>query len=119
MPTERVLWFVHSLRYQLKFTSTGCDDQDGTIGLRCTSDHVLDEITMSRGINDGDIVLGGAEVHQLDIDGDTSFTFGLEFVQYPSIFEGTFAHFLGFFLEFFDDTLVDTAAFVDHVSGTG
>jgi len=36
----------------LKLTSAGGDDEDSTIGLGCTSDHVFDEITVSRGIND-------------------------------------------------------------------
>jgi len=36
----------------LEFTSTGGNDEDSTIGLGGTSDHVLDEITVSRGIND-------------------------------------------------------------------
>jgi hypothetical protein len=48
-----------------EFTSTGSDDEDSTIGLGGTSDHVLDEITMSRGINDGDEVLGGFKLPQL------------------------------------------------------
>lgn len=34
----------------LKLTSTGSDDKNRTVGLGGTSDHVLDEITVSRGI---------------------------------------------------------------------
>jgi len=36
----------------LEFTSTSGNDEDGAIGLGGTRDHVLDEITVSRGIND-------------------------------------------------------------------
>lgn len=36
----------------LELTSTTGDDEDSTISLRGTGDHVLDEITVSRGIND-------------------------------------------------------------------
>ena len=36
----------------LKFTSTTSDDKDGTVRLRGTSNHVLDEVTVTRGIND-------------------------------------------------------------------
>lgn len=36
----------------LEFTSTGGDDEDSAIGLGGSGDHVLDEITMSGGIND-------------------------------------------------------------------
>ena len=40
-----------------EFTDTSSDDQDSTIGLGGTSDHVLDEITVTGGIDDGNIVL--------------------------------------------------------------
>lgn len=36
----------------LELTGTTGDDEDGTIGLGGTGDHVLNEITMSRGIDD-------------------------------------------------------------------
>jgi hypothetical protein len=77
----------------LKLTSTGSDNENSAIGLGGTSDHVLDEITMTRGVceesatadgvegrkhtNDGDIVLGGLELPESDIDGDTTLTLGL------------------------------------------
>jgi len=35
---------------------------DSTISLGGARDHVLDEITMARGIDDGDIELGGLEL---------------------------------------------------------
>lgn len=35
----------------LELTSTGSDDEDGAVGLGGTSDHVLDEITVTRSIN--------------------------------------------------------------------
>merc|ERR1712131_496728 len=75
-----------------EFTNTSGDDKDGAISLGGTSNHVLGEIT---------------------------FTFGLEFVQNPGVFEGTFTHFLGFLLELFDSSLVDTTALVDQVTGSG
>ena len=36
----------------LELTSTGSDNEDSAIGLGGTSDHVFDEITMSRSIDD-------------------------------------------------------------------
>ena len=65
--------------------------QDATY-LRSASDHVLDEITMARSINDGDVVLIGLKFPESDIDGNTTFTLGLELVQNPGILEGTLAH---------------------------
>ena len=41
----------------LELTSTGGNDENGAVGLGGTSDHVLDEITVTGGVNDGDIVL--------------------------------------------------------------
>jgi len=61
----------------LELTSTSGNDENGTISLGGTSDHVLDEITVTRGINDGDIVLWGLELPECDIDGDTTLTLGL------------------------------------------
>jgi len=102
-----------------EFTDTSGDDKHSAIGLGGTSNHVLDEITMSGGIDDGDVELSGLELPQSNIDGDTTFTLGLEFVQNPGVLEGAFAHFLGFLLELFDGTLVDTSAFVDQMTGGG
>jgi len=98
---------------------SGGNDEDGTIGLGGTSDHVLDEITMSGGINDGEVVLGGFELPEGNVDGDTTFTLSLELIEHPSVLEGTLSHFLGFLLELFDGSLIDTTAFVDEMSGSG
>jgi hypothetical protein len=79
----------------LELTSTGGNDENGAISLGGTSDHVLDEITVTGGIcitleggydarrrpqghtNDGDIVPGGLELPESDINGDTTLTLGL------------------------------------------
>jgi len=102
-----------------KFTDTSGNDEDGAIGLGSTGDHVLDEISVTWGVDDGDFVVVGLEFPESDIDGDTSFSFSLQLVQNPSVFERTFTHFGGFFLEFFDGSLVDTTTFVDEVTGGG
>ena len=61
----------------------------------------------------------GLELPESDIDGDTTFTFSLEFVEDPSVFEGTFTHFLGFLLELFNSSLIDTTALVDQMTSGG
>merc|ERR1719438_336858 len=73
----------------LELSSSRGNDQDTTVSLRCSSDHVLDEITMSRSINDGHIVLGGLKLPESNVNGDTSLTLGLQLVQDPSILEGS------------------------------
>lgn len=45
---------------------------------------------------DGYIVLGGFELPESDIDGDTTLTLGLELVKDPCVLEGTLAEFGGF-----------------------
>ena len=71
---------------------TSGDDENGTISLGGTGDHVLDEITMTWGIDDSDhSSLRSFEFPESDIDGDTTLSLGLELVQNPGIFEGAFA----------------------------
>ena len=41
---------------RLKLSGSGGDDKHSTIGLAGSCDHVLDEVTMARGVNDGHIV---------------------------------------------------------------
>lgn len=60
--------------------------------LRSSSDHVLNEVSVSRGINDGDVVLACFEFPKGNINGDTTLTLSFQLVQDPGVFEGTFAH---------------------------
>jgi hypothetical protein len=84
-----------------------------------TGDHVLDEVSVSRGINDGEVIFGGFELPKGDIDGDTSFSLGLKFVHNPGVFEGGFSSISGFLLVLFNGSLVNTTAFVDEVTSGG
>jgi len=103
----------------LEFTSAGSDNQDTAVSLRCARDHVLDEIAMTGSVDDGDVVLWCFELPEGDVDSNATFTFSLEFVKHPGIFEGALAELSGFLLEFFDRTLVNTAALVNQVTGGG
>jgi hypothetical protein len=141
-----------------EFTSTTGNDEDSAISLGGTSDHVLDKVTVARRINDldkgcemmntigwfinptySDHVLGGLELPESDINGDTTLTLSLELVEHPcyrqetcesvvaeiqkmyarTILEGTLAELSSFLLEFFDGTLINTTALVDQVAGSG
>lgn len=75
----------------LELTSTGGNDENGAISLGGTSDHVLDEISVTWGIDDSDVVLWGLELPESDINGDTTLTLGLQFVKNPCVLEGTLA----------------------------
>lgn len=103
----------------LETTGGGVDDKHGNISLRSSGNHVLDEITMAGGINNGERELGGLELPEGNINGDTTFTLGLEVIKNPSVLEGLLAHFGGFLLELLDSSLVDTSALVDQVTSGG
>lgn len=55
-------------------------------------DHVLDEVPVARCVNDGDVVLGGLELPQGDVNSDATFTLSLQLVQHPGVFEGPLPH---------------------------
>merc|ERR1719188_1734109 len=103
----------------LKFSGTGGNDKHSTISLGCSSNHVLDEIPVSRGVDDGDVVLGGLELPESDIDGDTTLTLSLQLVEHPSIFKGSLSGLLRFLLELLDGSLVNTTTLVDQMTGGG
>merc|ERR1719510_1074635 len=103
----------------LELTSSGGDDQHSAISLGGTGDHVLDEVTMSGGINDGHVVLGSLELPESDVDGDTSLTLSLQLVEHPGVLEGALAGLLGLLLELLDGPLVDASALVDQMTSGG
>ena len=84
-----------------------------------SGDHVLDEVTMSGGVDDGDVVLGGLELPESDVDGDTTLTLSLQFIQHPGVLERALAGLLGLLLELLDGPLVDTSTLVDQVPSGG
>lgn len=71
----------------LELTDTGGNDEDGTVSLGGTGDHVLDEVSVTGGVNDSDLVPGGLELPKSNVDGDTSLSLGLKLVKNPSVLE--------------------------------
>ena len=102
-----------------EFTSLGGDDEDGAIGLGGSSDHVLDEISVTWGINDGVVVLVSLELGEGDVDSDTSISLGLEVVKSPGEGERTLSDEVGLFPELVESSFVNTSALVDQVTGGG
>merc|ERR1719486_609017 len=103
----------------LELSSSGGDDEHTAVSLGGTGDHVLDEVTMSGGIDDGHVVLGSLKLPESDVDGDTTLTLGLQLVQHPGVLERALAGLLGLLLELLDGPLVDTSALVDQVTSGG
>ena len=58
-------FFYAILHTGFEFTHTSGDDQYDAIGLRSTGNHVLDEISVAGGINNGDLVFGGLEFPEI------------------------------------------------------
>ena len=54
----------------------------------------LDEITMTRGIDDSDHILGGFKLPEGDVNGDATFTLCLQLVENPGILERSFSKLL-------------------------
>jgi len=102
---------------RFEFSRWRSDHEDGDISLGGTGNHVLDEISMSWGINDGEDGGSRLEFPECDINGDTSLSLCLEFIENPSVLEGGFTHLFGFFLELSNGSLIDTTTFVDKMTG--
>ena len=54
------LSFLGDTSFEL--TLWGGDHEKGAVSLRGTGDHVLDEISMAWGIDDGEVIFGGLEL---------------------------------------------------------
>lgn len=89
----------------LELSNTGGDDENGAVSLRGTGDHVLDEVTVTGSVNDGDLVLGGLELPKSNVNGDTTLTLSLELVKNPCVLERGLAELGSLLLELLDGTL--------------
>jgi len=54
----------------LEATGVGGDHDHGEVGLRRAGDHVLDEVAVARGVDDGPVILLGPELPEGNVDGD-------------------------------------------------
>lgn len=103
----------------LELTNTTSNDEDGAISLRGTGNHVLDEISVTGGINNSDVELRGLELPEGDINGDTSLSLSLKLVKNPGVLERTLSKLISLLLELLDGSLIDTTALVDKMTGSG
>merc|ERR1719424_166650 len=97
----------------------GWDHDKGNIGLGSARDHVLDEITMSRGIDDGVVPLVSVEFLGCAGDGHTTFTLLLLTVHVESEGEGTLTETLGLLLELLQLTFWKTSELEQQTTGGG
>jgi len=89
------------------------------IGLGGTGNHVLDEISVSRGIDDGVVPRFSEELLGGDGDGDTTLTLLLLTIHKESEGEGRLSEAVGLSLQLLELTAIDTAQLEQQVSGGG
>ena len=93
--------------------------ENRSICLGCSSDHIFQEISVSRGINYCEMTLWSLEFPQRQIDSCTSLPLSYELIKYPSVLELAFPYLSGFFLEIIKGFLIYAATFVDQVTCSG
>ena len=87
--------------------------------LRRARDHVLDKVAVAGGVNHGVGVLGGLELPQGNVDGNSPLALRLELVEHPGVLERALAHFSGLLLELLDRSLVCEASVKGGGGGNG
>ena len=92
---------------------------DGSVCLGGSGDHVLDEVTVSGSVDDGEVELVGVELLVCDIDGNSSLPLLFESVHDPCEVEGSLSFLLCLFLVFLDDVGVDCTGLEQDPSGKG
>mmetsp|Transcript_465 Transcript_465/g.1328 ORF Transcript_465/g.1328 Transcript_465/m.1328 type:complete len:102 (-) Transcript_465:171-476(-) len=70
-------FFVVSLSYSSNKVTISRNHNNSNISLRSTSNHILDEIFVSRSINDGVVVVWSVKFLGLASNGNTTFSFFL------------------------------------------
>ena len=95
------------------------DHDHGDIGLGSTGNHVLNEIPVARGVNDGVVPLLGEELLGSARDGHTTLTFLLLTIHKEGEGERRLTETLGLVLQFLHFTLIDSTELEDQVTGGG
>jgi len=99
--------------------SVSGDHEESDIGLRSSGDHVLDKVTMSRGIDDGVVFGGGEKFLGGARNGDTSFSLLLLTVHVERKGERTLSESVSLFSELGHFSLRDSTEFENQTSGGG
>jgi hypothetical protein len=93
--------------------------EEADISLSGTGNHVLDEISVTRGINDGVMPLVSEELLGGARDGNTTLTLLLLAIHVESEGEGLLTEGSGLFLQLLQLTLRDTSELEQEASGGG
>ncbi len=104
---------------RFEFSGFSGDNQDSDISLRCSGDHVLNEIFVSRSIDDRAVVFRSYEFFQVNVDGNSSVSLRFQVIKYPSETKRSFSFDFCFILEFLEFSSTDSSAFEDQMSCGG
>jgi len=103
----------------LEATNVGGNHEKSNIGLGGTSDHVLDEVSVAGGIDDGVVETLGEELLGGASDGNTALTLLLLVVHKEGKAERALAESIGFSAQLLHLTLGDSSKLVDETTGGG
>jgi len=106
--------FCLTFQSSLEAVGTSIYHQHGKVRLRCSCNHVRDEVTMSGSIEDCEFSLLRFEVIRGNIDGDSSFPLFRRRVHDPRQRERSFPHTASFFAVSFNRSLVDDLQIVQQ-----
>jgi len=101
-----------------ELSSTSSNNQNSNISLRCSCNHILDEITMTRSINNRKEVLLSLELPQRNINSNTTLTLSLHLIQHPSVFERTLTNIVSFLLKTLNCTLINTSTSINQMTSS-
>ena len=104
---EEGVFFGLAFEAGFEVASAGVDDEDGEIGLACAGNHVRDEVSVARSVEDGEAGGVGFEFVHGDVDGYTSVSLFCTLIEYPCKSEGSFAKFFGLFAISIQGPLID------------
>jgi len=99
--------------------TVGRHHQDSDIGLGGAGNHVLNKVTVARGIDDGVVVQIGEELLGGALDGHTTLALILLGVHVEGEGEGALAELLGLLLELLHLTLGDASELEEQATGGG
>ena len=100
----------------LKFSFWGRNHQDSTVSLSSSSNHILNEISVSWGINNGNFIFFSLKLPQRNINSDSLLSRSFHSVHNPSIFEASLVCIVGLFLKFFKYSFFNTSTQINHMS---
>eukprot|EP01085_Mycamoeba_gemmipara_P000636 Mycagemm_TRINITY_DN10303_c0_g11::TRINITY_DN10303_c0_g11_i1::g.636::m.636 type:complete len:166 gc:universal TRINITY_DN10303_c0_g11_i1:539-42(-) len=101
----------------LELTCSRADHHDRYVCLRSSGDHVLDEVTVARSINDRVREIGRLELPETDVDRDAALARCLQLVHDERKLEGDAAEVLRLLLDARKGALIDATTLVDQVAG--